>query len=96
MSSLTPSNLLLALIAINLATCATFGIDKRLAQAGRRRIRESTLLALAMFGGTLGAYAGRKLFRHKTIKQPFNRQLFAIAVAQAVGVGVWLGLALNL
>lgn len=71
-----------ALASINLAAFAAFGIDKRLAENGDRRIREDTLLSLALFGGSPGAYAGRRVFRHKTRKQPFSDRLFTIAVLQ--------------
>jgi uncharacterized membrane protein YsdA (DUF1294 family) len=54
-------------------------------------VQETTLLLLALLGGTAGAYAGRALFRHKTRKQPFSNDLFAIAVLQAAGVGAWIG-----
>lgn len=86
---LTPANIATALIAINLAAFAAFGIDKALAENQRRRIAEATLLNLAFFGGSPGAYAGRALFRHKTRKQPFSGQLHAIAAMQLV-VGVFL------
>jgi len=77
----------LALGGINLAAFTTFGVDKRLAEAGDRRIPERTLLTLAFWGGTPGAYAGRRVFRHKTRKQPFSDQLFAIAVVQVMAIG---------
>ena len=79
------------MITINLITFAAFGIDKSKAQRGRWRIAESTLLMLAVLGGTPGAYAGRKAFRHKTRKQPFNSNLFAIAVMQVLGLGGLIG-----
>ena len=88
---LTPANLIAALAGINLAAFAAFGIDKARARAGVWRIQESTLLMLALLGGTAGAYAGRRLFRHKTRKQPFSSQLGAIAILQAIGLGAWLG-----
>jgi uncharacterized membrane protein YsdA (DUF1294 family) len=81
----TPANIALALIALNFFTFAAFGIDKARAEAGAWRISERTLLRMALFGGTPGAYAGRALFRHKTRKQPFSDNLFAIAVLQIVG-----------
>jgi len=81
-----------ALAALNLAAFAAFGIDKARAAGGHRRIRESTLLLLAVLGGTPGAYAGRALFRHKTRKQPFSGQLLAIAVVQIIGIGGWMTL----
>ncbi|MGN3974947.1 DUF1294 domain-containing protein [Tsuneonella sp. SYSU-LHT278] len=77
--------------AINLAAFAAFGIDKRLAEAQERRISEATLLELAFFGGTLGAYAGRHVFRHKTRKQPFSNNLFTIAVLQVLVIGGAMG-----
>jgi uncharacterized membrane protein YsdA (DUF1294 family) len=87
---LTPANLSTALIALNFAAFAAFGLDKSFAERGQWRIRESTLLTLAFFGGTIGAYAGRKAFRHKTRKQPFGSQLATIAGLQLAGL-VWLG-----
>ena len=76
-----------ALAAINLVTLSMFGVDKVLARGGWRRVRESTLLWLALIGGTPGAYAGRRLFRHKTRKEPFSSRLLGIALLQAVAIG---------
>lgn len=87
LAHLTVANITTALIALNFAAFAAFGIDKALAEAGRWRIRERTLLALALFGGTPGAYAGRSLFRHKTRKQPFNDNLAAIVFVQVIVAG---------
>lgn len=70
-------------IAINLIAFVAFGIDKSLAEAGRWRISEATLLGWAFMGGTPGAYAGRAVFRHKTRKQPFSNELHRIAILQA-------------
>ena len=79
---LTPANIAVAVVAMNLLAFAAFGIDKALAEQGMRRISEHTLLQLAFFGGIAGAYAGRALFRHKTRKQPFSNQLHTIAGLQ--------------
>ena len=74
-------------------TFALVGLDKMKTRAGARRIAESTLLGLALLGGTPGAYAGRAVFRHKTRKQPFSRELHMIAglqvAALAGGIGWW-------
>lgn len=86
-----PTTLTTALIAINLIAFAAFGLDKAKAQRGQYRIAESTLLLFAFLGGTLGAYAGRSLFRHKTRKAPFNSHLFAIAVLQLLALGGLIG-----
>ena len=85
--------LLLLLVAANAAVVAAFAIDKRRAQDGEWRIAESTLLALALVGGSPGALWARARFRHKTRKQPFARQLDLIAMLHAglaVGVAVAL------
>lgn len=79
------------LITLNLLTFAAFGIDKLKAETGRWRIEESTLLLLALLGGTPGAYAGRALFRHKTRKALFSGRLHAIAVVQVLALGAGLG-----
>ena len=88
---LTPTTLAAAFIALNLLAFVLFGIDKAKARVGAWRVAESTLLMLAFVGGTLGAYAGRAVFRHKTRKQPFNSNLFAIAVVQVLGLGALIG-----
>ena len=82
----SPANLATALIAVNFIAFALFGIDKSLAEAGRWRVAEKTLLLWAWLGGTPGAYAGRALFRHKTRKQPFSSNLQAVAVLQGLAL----------
>ncbi|MXP37910.1 DUF1294 domain-containing protein [Erythromicrobium ramosum] len=67
---------------MNFLAFAAFGLDKARAEQGAWQIREETLLQLAFFGGTLGAYAGRAVFRHKTRKQPFCGRLHFIAGLQ--------------
>ena len=80
----TPANIATALIAVNVLAFAAFGIDKARAEQGAWRISEGALLHLAFFGGTLGAYAGRALFRHKTRKQPFSSHLHQTAILHAI------------
>ncbi len=91
LAHITPADISTALVVVNFSAFAAFGVDKALAENGQRRIRESTLLWLAFFGGTPGAYAGRQLFRHKTRKQPFNRVLVRIVVLQVLALGglIW-------
>ena len=85
------TNLTTALIALNFLAFAAFGIDKWKAETGRWRTSESTLLLLALLGGTPGAYLGRRLFRHKTRKQPFVSYLHTTAVLQVLAGGAALG-----
>ena len=90
---LSPANIITALAVMNFLAFAAFGLDKARAEQGAWRIREETLLQLAFFGGTLGAYAGRAVFRHKTRKQPFCGRLHFIAGLQlcvAVFLAVFL------
>jgi len=79
----------LYLLAVNLWTFAAFGHDKRQAIAGGRRTPEASLLLLALIGGSPGASAGRRRFRHKTRKEPFSTILQVIA---AIQIGVLAGL----
>ena len=74
----------LYLVAINALAFGAFWLDKRAAERGLWRTRESTLLMLAIIGGTSGAIAGQQILRHKTRKQPFARTLWLIAGAQAI------------
>ena len=62
--------ILLSYVALNAVALAMFGVDKGMAMGGGRRISERTLLAAALCG-PFGAYAGMKLFRHKTRKHIF-------------------------
>lgn len=82
----TPANIATYAIVINFVAFAAFGIDKMLAEAQAWRISEANLLTLALVGGSPGAYAGRRLFRHKTRKQPFSNTLHIVAVLQLIGV----------
>ena len=66
----------------------SFQDDKQRAIAGKRRIPESNLLGLALIGGSPGALLGRKIFRHKTRKEPFSTQLLVIVALQ---IGALLG-----
>ena len=88
---LTPTTIAAALIAINLIAFAAFGLDKAKAKRGEYRIAETTLLVFAFLGGTVGAFAGRRVFRHKTRKLPFNSHLFQIAVLQVLALGGLIG-----
>ena len=59
------------LVAANLIAFVLMVLDKRKAEAGDRRIPESTLLLWAFVGGAFGTVAAARLVRHKTRKQPF-------------------------
>ncbi len=77
------------LLLVNAWTVLRFWQDKQRAIAGERRIPEADLLGLALIGGSPGALLARRLFRHKTRKEPFSTQLLLIAVVQAGGLIGW-------
>lgn len=79
------------LVMMNVLAFAAFADDKRRARLGLRRIPEHTLLSLAALGGSAGAWAARRTFRHKTRKQPFSTWLWLIAAAQTLATAVYLG-----
>lgn len=86
-------NALAAFALVNLWTFMLFGLDKIRAEAGTWRVSEATLLTWAFLGGTIGAYTGRAVFRHKTRKQPFCSHLRQTAIFQifaAALAGGWM------
>lgn len=71
----------LCLVLLLSGVClVAYGIDKRRAGAGERRISEFTLQALALFGGWPGALVGQRLFRHKTRKISFQLVFWLLVV----------------
>lgn len=60
------------LIIINITAFLLYGIDKKKAVNNKWRIKESTLIGIAIIGGALGAYAGMYFFHHKTRKPLFK------------------------
>jgi uncharacterized membrane protein YsdA (DUF1294 family) len=74
-------------------TFLLFGFDKMRAGTGTWRVPEGALLTWAFLGGTIRAYAGRALFRHKTRKQPFSNHLHQTAILHVFAialVGGWM------
>lgn len=83
--------LLLYLIAANGLAWWAFSHDKRAAIAGRRRISEDRLLAIAFLGGALGAKLAQLLLRHKIRTEPFRQQLNGIIAVQLLALAVIWG-----
>ena len=73
---------LIYLIAINIVTFVVFGIDKYKAHKGKWRIPEATLLWLAVFGGSVGAILGMRVWHHKTRHKKFKYGVPAIILFQ--------------
>lgn len=70
------------LLAINVVTFFVYGIDKLKAKKGLWRIPEATLLMLAVIGGSLGAWSGMGVWRHKTMHLKFKYGVPAIILIQ--------------
>lgn len=73
---------LAAALAMNALGFALMGIDKRKAKCGRWRIRERTLLCVALFGGAAGVFAGMRVFRHKTRHRAFSIGVLLMLLCQ--------------
>ncbi|MBR4688985.1 MAG: DUF1294 domain-containing protein [Bacteroidales bacterium] len=83
------STIILYLLAINIAAFIAFGIDKYKAKRDKWRIPESTLLTMAVLGGSIGALAGMKIWRHKTLHNKFRIGIPVILVLQIIVIIWW-------
>ena len=63
-----------------------YGADKSAAEQGRWRTAESTLHTIALAGGWPGALVARRVFRHKTTKQPFRTIFWVTVIANCVAL----------
>ena len=77
------------LIAINIITFFIYGIDKLKAKKGKWRIPESTLLLLAIIGGSIGAWLGIKVWHHKTLHKKFKCGIPLIVIVQ-IAIAVYI------
>ncbi len=75
---------LLLLAVLNVVSFALFGIDKWKAGRGAWRISERTLILSGAVGGTIGAWLGVLVFRHKTRKRSFLLRLGAATLLDVV------------
>ena len=78
----TIKNIVIYLILINFIAFLSMYIDKKKAIKGKWRIKESTLLMLALVGGSVGAIIGMYAFHHKTQKPRFFLGIPIITVLQ--------------
>ena len=69
---------ILFFIFINLIAIVLMKKDKEFAQTGAKRVRESTLLIVALVGGGLGEYYAMYKYKHKTLH---NKFLYGVPIA---------------
>ena len=77
------------LLAVNITSFFLYGIDKYKAKKGKWRISEATLLLMAVIGGSIGAWAGMRLWHHKTMHKKFKYGIPIIIIMQ-VALAVYL------
>ena len=82
--------LCLYLLIINALGFLIMLVDKEKAKKHLWRIPESTLLTVAALGGSIGCYAGMRLFHHKTRKPKFYIGIPVIFAVQLLVAGYFL------
>lgn len=80
--------LVVSAIASGVAFVA-YGLDKRAARRGARRVPENTLHLWSILGGWPGALVAQRMFRHKTRKVSFQI-VFWVSVILNCGAVAWL------
>lgn len=76
--------ILFYLLAVNLLTFVTYGVDKWKARKNHWRVREASLLLLVALGGSVGALLAMYLFRHKTQHKKFRYGVPVILMIQLI------------
>ena len=69
-------------IIINIIAFILMYVDKQKAIRHQWRIKEATLMGFAIFGGSIGAFLGMQLFRHKTKHPKFYIGVPVILIIQ--------------
>ncbi len=73
----------------SVATFALYGFDKQQARSNGGRVPELVLHGMALGGGFPGGWAGRAVFRHKTLHTSFTIVLVAATILNAA-FALWL------
>ena len=78
------------LLIINAVGFALMLIDKQKAKKRKYRIPEATLMWCAALGGSIGAWLGMQVFRHKTKHKKFTLGIpFILGLQVLLGIVVW-------
>ena len=72
------------ILGVSVAAFLTYGYDKSIAGRGVTRVPEIVLHLLTAAGGTIGSFAGMRVFHHKTQKKSFQIVFWAIVAIQIV------------
>lgn len=76
--------LVLYLLIVNAAGFVLMLADKHKAKKNKWRVRESTLLGVAIIGGSIGVLAGMYTVRHKTRHKKFSIGVPVIIILQCL------------
>ena len=85
-----PLWVLFVYLGVSGLTFGAYAIDKSAARMRQRRVAETSLILLGMFGGWPGAILAQQLLRHKTAKLSFRAVFWA-----SVLINVFVFVALN-
>ena len=81
--------IIIYLVLVNITAFVMYGIDKYKARHNKWRIPESTLLAAAVVGGSVGAWCGMRMWHHKTMHLKFKYGVPMIFILQLIA-GLYL------
>lgn len=81
-------NIIIYVCVVNVIAFLMYGLDKVKAKRRQWRTPESTLLGVAVIGGSIGAFLGMQIFHHKTKKPKFYIGVPAIFILQVIGIWV--------
>ena len=74
--------MMIYLAVVNVLAFVLFGIDKYKAKHDRWRIKEATLIGIAVIGGSAGAWLGMRVWHHKTQHNQFKYGIPLILLIQ--------------
>lgn len=77
------------LAAANILCFSLMGLDKSRAKRGMWRVKERTLILLAIVGGSLGGLLGMAVFHHKVNKTAFSLGL-PLILAIELAAAYWI------
>ena len=82
--NLTPKNIIIYLVIMNILTFLLMGYDKHEAKKGEWRISEKALFGFSLIGGSIGGIIGMYVFHHKTQKWYFKYGFPIILILQII------------
>lgn len=80
----------LYICTINIIGFLTMAVDKYKSAHNKWRIKESTLFAIALFGGALGVKIAMNTFRHKTKHKSFIIGIPALIIVNIIIYAIFL------